>query len=129
MTIKHLKEIFSNPRKALFILEHGFGESKIYWILCQWHCTSIKKKPTVWRLEEDRDLVHQYYLTYGEYLMKEALAEVKDFKIGGRIINKVIFMDDMAIYVKIQEELQGMLKRLVDTGRKYNMEINIVNHK
>ena len=24
---------------------------------------------------------------YGEYLMKEALAEVGDFKIGGRIIN------------------------------------------
>ena len=26
---------------------------------------------------------------YGEYLMKEALAEVGDFNIGGRIINKV----------------------------------------
>ena len=34
---------------------------------------------------------------YGEYLMKEALAEVGDFKIGGRIINKVKFADDLAI--------------------------------
>ena len=30
---------------------------------------------------------------YGEYLMKAALAEVGDFRIGGRIINKVRFMD------------------------------------
>ena len=28
---------------------------------------------------------------YGDYLMKETLAEVGDFKIGGRIINKVRF--------------------------------------
>ena len=31
---------------------------------------------------------------FGEYLIKEALAEVGDFKIGGRIINKVRFADD-----------------------------------
>ena len=34
---------------------------------------------------------------YGEYLMKEALTGVGDFKIGGRIINKARFADDMAI--------------------------------
>ena len=32
--------------------------------------------------------------------MKEALTEVGDFKIGGRIINKVIFADDTAIIAK-----------------------------
>ena len=37
---------------------------------------------------------------YGEYLMKEALTEVKDFKIGGRIINKVRFADDTVIIAK-----------------------------
>ena len=57
--------------------------------------------------------------------MKEALAEVGDFKIGGKIINKVRFTDDMAIIAKTQEELQDMVNRLVDTGRKYGMEINI----
>ena len=31
--------------------------------------------------------------------MKEAITEVKDFKIGGRIINKVILADDTAIIV------------------------------
>ena len=31
----------------------------------------------------------------------------------------------MAIIAKTQKELQDMVKRLVDTGRKYCMEINI----
>ena len=33
-------------------------------------------------------------------------------------------MDDTAIVAKTQEELQHMVNRLVDTGRKYGMEIN-----
>ena len=57
--------------------------------------------------------------------MKEALAEVGDFKIGGRIINKVRFADDTAIIAKAQEELQDMVNRLVYTGKKYGMEIVI----
>ena len=57
--------------------------------------------------------------------MKEALTEVGDFKIGGRIINKVRFADDTAITAKTQEELQDMVNRLVDTGRKHGMEINV----
>ena len=57
--------------------------------------------------------------------MREALAEFGDFKIGGRIINKVRFTDDMGIISKTQEELQDIMNRLVDTGRKYVMEINI----
>jgi hypothetical protein len=37
-----------------------------------------------------------------EGLMKEALAEVGDFKIGVKIINKVRFADDTAIITKTQ---------------------------
>ena len=44
--------------------------------------------------------------------------------IGGRIINKVRFVDDTAIMAKTQEKLQDM-NRLVDIERKYGMEINI----
>ena len=58
-------------------------------------------------------------------IAKEALAEVRDIKIGGRIINKVRFADNTAIIAKPQEELQDMVNRLVDTGKKYGMEINI----
>ena len=43
--------------------------------------------------------------------MKEALAEVGDFKIGGRIINEVRFVDDMAIIAKTQEQLQDVANR------------------
>ena len=42
--------------------------------------------------------------------MKESLTEVGDFKIGGRIINKVRFADDTAIIAKTQEELQDMVR-------------------
>jgi Reverse transcriptase (RNA-dependent DNA polymerase). len=64
---------------------------------------------------------------YGEYLMKDALDEVGDFKIGGRIINKVKFVDDTAIIAETQEELQDVLRRMVNTGRMYSKEINIDN--
>jgi Reverse transcriptase (RNA-dependent DNA polymerase). len=57
--------------------------------------------------------------------MKEALAEVGYFKIEGRIINKARFVDDMAFIVKTQEELQDMVNRMVDSVRKFGMEINI----
>ena len=40
--------------------------------------------------------------------MKEALVEVENNKIGGRIINKVRFSDDRAIIAKTQEELQDV---------------------
>ena len=54
--------------------------------------------------------------------MKEALSEVGDFKIGGRIIN-VRVADDTAIIAKTREELQDMVNRLVESGGKYDMEI------
>ena len=57
--------------------------------------------------------------------MKEALDEVGDFKIGEMIINKFRFADGTAIIDKTQEELQGMVNRLVDGGRKYGMDIYI----
>ena len=67
---------------------------------------------------------------HGEYLMKDALTEVGDFKIGGRIINKVRFADETAIIAKTQEALQDMVNRLVVTGRKYGMEIKtLTTHK
>ena len=57
--------------------------------------------------------------------MKEALTEVGDFKIGGRINNKGRFPYDAAIIAETQEELQDVVNSLVDTGRKYCMKINI----
>ena len=50
--------------------------------------------------------------------MKKALAEVGVFNVGGNIINQVTFADDTAILAKTQKKGQGLLNRLVDTGRK-----------
>ena len=57
--------------------------------------------------------------------MKEALAEVEVFKIGRRIINNCRFADDTAIIAKTHEELQDMVNRFDDIGRKYGMKIGI----
>ena len=35
------------------------------------------------------------------------------------------FADDTAVIAKTQKELQDMVNRLVDTGSKYDMKINI----
>ena len=48
----------------------------------------------------------------GEGSMKEALAEVRDIKIGGRIINKVRFVQDTVITAKTREELQDTVNRI-----------------
>ena len=57
--------------------------------------------------------------------MKEALDEVGNFKVGGRIINKVRFVDDTAIIAKTQEELHDMANRLVDTAKTHGMQFDI----
>ena len=54
--------------------------------------------------------------------MKEALAEVADFKIGG-VIDQERFADDTSITAKTQHT--DVVSRLVDIGKKYGMEINI----
>ena len=57
--------------------------------------------------------------------MKEELRQVGSFKIEGRVIDKVRFADNKAIIAKTREKLQDMVNRLVDTGWKYDMKINI----
>ena len=57
-------------------------------------------------------------------MLEEASAEVGDFKISGRIINKVSNADDTAIITKTQE-LQNIAYRLVYTAEKRGRGINI----
>jgi hypothetical protein len=61
--------------------------------------------------------------------MKEALAEVGDFKIGGFIIIKTRFADDTAIIAKTQEELQDIENRLVALERSMVWNSTLTNHK
>ena len=55
--------------------------------------------------------------------MKEALANIRDFSIGGRIINKMRIVEDTVIIAKTQVELQDMVNRL-DIWHRKNLEIH-----
>ena len=59
----------------------------------------------MWTLEEESGRNVVLFNLYGEYLMKEALTKVGNFKIGGMIVNKVRFADNAAIMAKTQVEL------------------------
>ena len=82
--------------------------------------TKSETAPQSWRnrLCGDWQRVRQGYCMppilskiYREYLMKAALPEVGDFRVGVRIIKKMRFADDMGIIAKTQKELQNMMER------------------
>ena len=66
---------------------------------------------------------------YGEFLAKEALKGCGNFKIGGRLINTIKYADDLVVLAKNQKQLQLMMNKLVETGKKYGMEINTEKSK
>lgn len=66
---------------------------------------------------------------YGEWLAREALKGCGNFRIGGRLINTIKYADDLVVLARNQRQLQYMMNRLVETGRKYGMEINIEKSK
>ena len=61
---------------------------------------------------------------YSEYLTKEALEGVGDFKVGGQIIHTVKYADDLVLLAKEEKVLQDMIDKLIETGRCYGMEMN-----
>jgi len=66
---------------------------------------------------------------YNEYLNKEALEGLGDFKIGGQIIHPVIYADDLVLLVKEEKVLQDMTAKLIEIGRCYGMEMNVEKTK
>jgi hypothetical protein len=50
---------------------------------------------------------------YSEYLAKEALDGLGDFKIGGQMIQTVEYADDLVIMAKEETVLQGMIDKLI----------------
>jgi len=59
----------------------------------------------------------------------EALIEVRDFKIRGRIIDKVRFANDIAIIAKTQEELQDMVNNWLTLEGSMAWKSTLTNHK
>jgi len=66
---------------------------------------------------------------YSECLAKEALEELGDFKIGGKIINTVKFADDLELLAKEEKVLQDMIDELIEIGGRYGMEMNVGKQK
>jgi len=54
---------------------------------------------------------------YSEYLTKEALEGLGDFKIGGQIIHTVKYADDLVLLAKEEKVLQDMIDKLIEIGR------------
>jgi hypothetical protein len=58
-------------------------------------------------------------------LSKKAVGGLRDFNIGGQIIETVKFADDLALMAKEETALQGMIGSLIEIGRCYGMEMNV----
>ena len=52
-----------------------------------------------------------------------------DFNIGGQIIHTVKYADDLVLMAKEETVLQGMIDKLIETGRYYGMEMNVEKTK
>ena len=64
-----------------------------------------------------------------ECLTKEALVGLGDFNIRGQIIQTVKCADDLMLTAKEETVLQGMIDKLIETGRYYGMEMNVEKNK
>jgi hypothetical protein len=62
---------------------------------------------------------------YSEYLTKEGLEELGDFKIGVKIIHTVKYADELVLLAKEEKVLQDMIDKLIKIGKYYGMEMNM----
>ena len=61
---------------------------------------------------------------YRECLTKKALDGLRDFNIGGQIIQIVKYADDLLLMAKEETVLQGMTDKLIEIGSCYGVEMN-----
>jgi hypothetical protein len=61
---------------------------------------------------------------YSEYLTKEAFEGFGDFKIR-QVIRTVKYADDLVLLAREEKVLQDMVDTLIETGRRYGMEMNV----
>ena len=66
---------------------------------------------------------------YSECLTKEALDGLGDFNIGGQFIQTVKYADELMLMAKEETVLQGMIDKLIETGRYYGVEVNVEKTK
>jgi len=61
------------------------------------------------------------FTLYSKCLTKEALYGLGDFNIGRQIIQTVKYGDDLVLMAKEETVLQGMIDKLIETGRCYGI--------
>ena len=66
---------------------------------------------------------------YSKCLTKEALEGLGDFKIGGQVIHTVKYADDHVLLAKEEKVLQDTTDKLIEIGRRYGMEMNVVKRR
>jgi hypothetical protein len=62
---------------------------------------------------------------FSEYLTKKVLKGLGDFKTGGQVIRTVKYADDLVLLAREETMLQGMIDRLIETRRRYGMEMHV----
>ena len=66
---------------------------------------------------------------YSECLTKEALDALRDFNIGGQIIQNVKYADELVLMAKEETVLQGTIDKLIEIGRSNGIEMNVQKTK
>ena len=74
---------------------------------------------------------HPAYLTYAEYIMRNArLGEAQaGIKIAGRNINNLRYVDDTTLMAEREEELKSLLMKMKEESEKAGLKINIQKTK
>ena len=74
---------------------------------------------------------HPAYLTYAEYIMRNAgLEEAKPgIKIAGRNINNLRYADDTMFMAESKEELKSLLMKVKEESEKVGLKLNIQKTK
>ena len=74
---------------------------------------------------------HRAYLTYAEYIMRNAsLDEVQaGIKIARRNINHLRYSDDTTFMVECEEELSSLMVKVKEESEKIGLKVNIQKTK
>ena len=74
---------------------------------------------------------HPAYLTYTEYIMRNAgLEETQaEIKIAGRNINNLRYADDTTLMAESEEELKNLLMTVKEESEKVGLKLNIEKTK
>ena len=74
---------------------------------------------------------HPVYLTYAEYIMRNAgLDEAQaGIKIAGRNVNNLRYADDTTLMAESKEELKNLLMKMKEESKKAGLKLNIQKTK